>query len=196
VVEQNETMSKITDTTLELASIVAANVTRRRIARGWSMGELAKASGVGKSTLSMIEAGSANPSMETLVHLSTALGVPFGDLVTAAGASLDVLRFGEGPQIESAGGSFRGQLLRSTGRRMTSELYSFVVEAGSVYEAEPHPLGVIETIVCTQGRIRVGPIDQPVVLKAGDRVTFAADVAHSYEAIRTRACVVLTLEYP
>jgi transcriptional regulator with XRE-family HTH domain len=189
-------MAKTSDSALELAATVAANVARRRAARGWSMGDLARVSGVAKSTLSMIEAGSANPSMETLVHLSTALGVPFSELVLPGDAGVSVVRSGEGPMIESAGGTFRGRLLRSTGRRVTAELYRFAVEPGDVYCAEPHPLGVIETVLCTQGRIRVGPIDQLIELRAGDSVTFPADHAHSYEAIRTRALVVLTLEYP
>jgi transcriptional regulator with XRE-family HTH domain len=182
--------------TRQLAELVAANVARWRASRGWSMGDLAKASGIAKSTLSAIEAGAANPSMETLLHLSTALGVPFGELVTTGPPRLDVLRAGNGPQIESAGGSFRGSLLRSSGRRVTVELYAFDVVQGRRYRAVPHPDGVVETIVCTAGRVLVGPVDETVELGRGDRVTFAADVPHVYEALRATTSVVLTLEYP
>jgi transcriptional regulator with XRE-family HTH domain len=59
----------------DLAALVALNVRRHRERRRLSLSELASAAGVGKSTLSQIESSKANPSMETLWAIATALAV-------------------------------------------------------------------------------------------------------------------------
>ena len=48
--------------------------------------------------------------------------------------------------------------------------------------SEPHLPGVEELIVCTAGRLRVGPAGEEVELAPGDAVWFASDVAHTYAA--------------
>ncbi|MFL6110100.1 MAG: helix-turn-helix domain-containing protein, partial [Catenulispora sp.] len=63
-----------------LATIAAA-VRRERERVGVSIAELARRAGVAKSTLSQLEAGAGNPSIETLWSLGVALGVPFSRLV-------------------------------------------------------------------------------------------------------------------
>ncbi|NED68191.1 helix-turn-helix transcriptional regulator, partial [Streptomyces sp. SID10244] len=45
--------------------IVAASLKRERTRAGLSIGELARRAGVGKSTLSQLESGDGNPSVET-----------------------------------------------------------------------------------------------------------------------------------
>ena len=69
----------------DLMPVVAANLRRLRGEQGRSLSELARASGIAKATLSALEAGRGNPTIETLSSLATALGVPFGDLL-AGGA--------------------------------------------------------------------------------------------------------------
>jgi transcriptional regulator with XRE-family HTH domain len=48
---------------------------------GLSLTELARRAGIAKSTLSQLESGAGNPSVETLWALAVALGVPFSRLV-------------------------------------------------------------------------------------------------------------------
>src|SRR3954470_10217648 len=76
---------------------LAANLRRLRIAARTSLSELARATGVGKATLSAIENGHANPTVETLAALAAALGVPLVDLLAvAAPAPVTVVRAGQG----------------------------------------------------------------------------------------------------
>ncbi|MEM8905663.1 MAG: XRE family transcriptional regulator [Actinomycetota bacterium] len=183
-----------TDAT-EMVAVVGANIRRLRERAGWSLGELARRSDVGKSTLSQLEAGQGNPGVETLVSITAAFGIPFGELVVEARPEIDVLAAGEGPLIESSDRTFRARLLQSTGRRGVAELYEYSLRAGAVYEAEPHPRGVVETAVCLTGRVRVGP-PPGVELGPGDRATFPADQAHAYEALDGDATLVGLLDYP
>lgn len=61
---------------MKTRTIVAENVKRLRLARQWSQDELSDASGVGQTTISSVERhASKAPTLDTLVHLSRALGV-------------------------------------------------------------------------------------------------------------------------
>ena len=49
-----------------------------RLARGWSLSQLAAAAGSAKSNLSRLEQGNGNPTLDTIWRLAVQLGVPFG----------------------------------------------------------------------------------------------------------------------
>ena len=56
---------------------IAASIRTERERAGLSLSELARNAGIAKSTLSQLESGAGNPSLETLWALSVALEVPF-----------------------------------------------------------------------------------------------------------------------
>src|SRR3954453_13371175 len=100
---------------------LAANVRRLRGAARVSLSELARATGVGKATLSAIENGRGNPTVETLAALADALGVPVVDLLAAPRpAPVTVVRAGRGERVgdgvERLGrvADGRGELQRAT----------------------------------------------------------------------------------
>ena len=76
---------KLNDTFSMLASrpqdVLAANLRRLRIARRLSLSELARATGMSKATLSSVESGRSNPTVETLAALAAALRVSLGELL-------------------------------------------------------------------------------------------------------------------
>ena len=76
--------------------------------QGRSLSELARASGIAKATLSALEAGRGNPTIETLSSLATALGVPFGDLL-AGGAPepVHVVHAAEGTTVPGTANTLR-----------------------------------------------------------------------------------------
>jgi transcriptional regulator with XRE-family HTH domain len=187
-------MSQV-DSGTQLVGVVGDNILRLRRETGWSIGELARRAGVGKATVSGLEAGEGNPSIETLVSISVAFGVPFSALITARRGAVDVIRAGEAPRTVTSDGLFSSELQWSTGRVSECELYTFEIRSGGVYTAEPHPPGVVETMVCTSGRVRVGPVGFEVELVAGDRATFPGDQPHTYEALTDTAELAAVLGY-
>src|SRR3954451_9630370 len=86
----------------ELNAIVAATLTRLRPRETLSLGALATRSGVGKATLSRLEAGQGNPTIETLYALADALSVSLGDLVSDASGLALHLRASDAPELEGA----------------------------------------------------------------------------------------------
>lgn len=179
-----------------LAAVVAANVRRHRVRRRLSLSELAALAGVGKSTLSQIESGRANPSMETLWAIATALATPFGELVSPHAPEVRVVRGGEGVRVHAEGAPFLVRLLASPGRRGASEVYAIEADPGEPRRADPHPVGVLEHLLVTAGALEAGPLDSPVTLGPGDLATFPADVPHAYRALEPGTAAVLVMDYP
>jgi transcriptional regulator with XRE-family HTH domain len=179
----------------ELRARVARSVRELRGRSGQSLAEVAAAAGIGKSTLHAIEAGEANPGIETLWSLAGALGVTFGDLLDPPGPTIRVVRAGEGPRVEAESSRMRAHLLATTAHRARVEVYSLALEPGGERGAAPHAPGTVEHVLVTHGSLRVGPADNDTELHAGDLASFPADVEHVYEAVEADTRAVLFIEY-
>ncbi len=175
---------------------VAANVRALRMQADMTLADLASEAGLGKSTLAQLESGKGNPSVETLWAIAAALQVPFARIVDEAQPSLRVVRAADVPPMHSAETpGWAGRLLTASHGRGTFDLYALDLEQGAVRHADAHHAGVLEHLVVVVGRLRAGPQDGPVLLEAGDLITFGADVPHIYEALETTHCVLL-MAYP
>jgi transcriptional regulator with XRE-family HTH domain len=161
------------------AQTLARSLKRRRLERALSLSELARRSGVSKATLSALERGIGNPSVDTVWALAQALSIPFGDLFEDA---------------EEEG--FRGRRLLTRHRRGALELYVLDIERGTRREAAAHSPGVIEHVIVIDGTAEVGPIDEPTQLQAGDCITFAADLPHLYRAVDGATRLLSLTDYP
>src|SRR5262245_63937220 len=103
--------------------VIAFSLRRERERAGLSLSELAKRAGVAKSTLSQLEAGTGNPSVETLWALGVALDVPFSRLVEAPRQTVRVVRAGEGPVTYSEQANYAATLLSSSPPRARRDVY-------------------------------------------------------------------------
>ncbi|GAA3846412.1 hypothetical protein GCM10022626_14270 [[Pseudomonas] carboxydohydrogena] len=65
--------------------ILARNLRRLRLERGWSQDDLAAEADVRQALVSAIEVETANPTLETLDRVATALGVELAKLLEKSG---------------------------------------------------------------------------------------------------------------
>lgn len=175
--------------------IIAGSLRRERDRAGVSLSELAKRAGVAKSTLSQLEAGTGNPSVETLWALAVALGVPFTRLVEPPPPQVRIIRSGRAPVLRSAESPFAAALLSSCPAGARRDLYLLDLEPGEARHADPHIRGTVEHVIVQTGRVRAGPEDSPVELDPGDYVSFSGEVAHLYEALAPETTAVLVMEH-
>jgi transcriptional regulator with XRE-family HTH domain len=167
-----------------LADRVGRVIRGHRAAQDWSLGDLARASGLSKTILARIEAGEGNPSLETLWRISRALRVPLGAVLgEEEGPRLRVIRHGAGEELHAESG-MSAWLLHADGRERRTEVFELQFAAGVEQRAESHLPGTEELVVCTRGRLRVGPAGDEIELGAGDAIWFAADVPHGYAGVR------------
>ena len=177
-----------------LATIAAA-LRRERARAGISLAELARRAGLAKSTLSQLEAGNGNPSVETLWSLGVALGVPFSRLVEPPAPVFRVIRAEERPAVPSDQAASLGTLLSAGAAHHRRDLYVITMEPGAVRHAEAHLPGSIEHVVVAAGRLRTGPETEPVELAVGDYAAFPGDVPHLYEALAPGTWLTLVMEH-
>jgi XRE family transcriptional regulator, regulator of sulfur utilization len=168
-----------------LSGRIGKAVRELRLGQRWSLGELARTSGLSKTILARIERGEGNPSVETLWRVSRALKVPLGTLLSPPSRRPRVrairARSGEPLNSESGMGAW---LLHAAAEEHRAELFDIELPRGVDQATDGHLPGTEELIFCVRGRVRVGPYDQEVELGPGDAVWFTADVAHHYAALR------------
>ncbi|WP_141325573.1 helix-turn-helix domain-containing protein [Myxococcus sp. AB025B] len=174
---------------------IAVALRRERERADMSLSELARRADISKSTLSQLESGAGNPSIETLWALAVALGVPFSRLVDPPAREVRVIRAGEGAAIRSEQAHFTGIMLSACPPGARRDLYVITLEPGSARHAQAHIPGSVEHLIVSKGRLRAGPSDHPVELAPGDYATFPGDVPHLYEALAPHTVAVMVMEH-
>lgn len=164
-----------------LTHAIGLRVKRERTARGWTLDQLAERSGVSRRMIVNVEQAAANPSLETLLRISDALGMGLPALVEPpAPKTAKVTRAGEGATLwKGAHGGF-GMLLAGTEPPNVVELWDWVLAPGDRYESDPHAVGTRELLRVTEGAVTVSAGGDVYELTTGDAVSFFADVAHTY----------------
>ena len=184
-------MSEESTTKAPLGAI-AASLRRHREAAGLSLTELARRAGVAKSTLSQLESGQGNPSVETLWALCVALGVPFSSLLDPPRPRVQVIRAGDGVgTIAAAEANYRATLLSACPPTARRDIFRIDAEPGAGRRSEPHMPGVVEHVVLMTGRALVGLTEEPIELAPGDYLVYPGDLPHVFEALEPGTQAVL-----
>jgi XRE family transcriptional regulator, regulator of sulfur utilization len=165
----------------QLGRRVAENLRQRRKARGLSLDDLARASGVSRAALSQIETCKSNPTVGVLWKIAVGLGVPISELIGAPRSGAVVLRRHDGQLLRSADGKFESRPLAPAGASPLVELYELRLAARATHASEPHAPGTHELLVVLSGQLRMRVHDETYDLGAGDSIAFAADRPHAYE---------------
>ncbi|MFF8828732.1 helix-turn-helix domain-containing protein [Streptomyces sp. NPDC015131] len=168
-----------------LADQVGHRVRELRKEQGVSLSELARRSAIGKGTLSELESGRRNPTLETLYALTRALGVPLSGVLSAA----DPARI-SGEAVDAV------LMDRTEDADAVTEVFRIRIRADALQESAAHAPGTEERIVVLTGTARVGPASSPLLLHAGEQTAWPADVPHVYEAPSGDAEAVLFVRYP
>jgi transcriptional regulator with XRE-family HTH domain len=170
----------------DLSASVGERIRDLRTQRGITLTALAAATRLGKGTLSELERGQRNPTLDTLFAIATALSVPLGNLL--------VKDLGTGPHAR--GQSIDAELIGQwTELAEVVEVYRMTVSQGRRQSAS-HASGVVESITVVSGEIAVGANDDPAHLVGGQSHTFAGDQDHFYEGLAQRSSTVLVMRYP
>lgn len=175
-------------------NLIASAIRREREAAGVSLSALATKANLAKSTLSQLEAGKGNPSIETLWAIASALEIPFSFLFEDASSHSQLIRAGEGVQLSSDSSDFSTVLLDRCPPGRRRDLYRITLRHGSVRNSEPHSRGTVEHVMVISGSVNLGPAGSTVNLGVGDYFRYAADIPHSYAALSESAVFLLAIE--
>lgn len=177
-------------------ALIAASIRHERERAGLSLSELARRAGIAKSTLSHLETGTGNPSVETLWALSSALGLPFSRLIDPPRPRTQVIRAGQGPTTRSEQTDYTATLLASCPPGARRDLYRIRAQPGEPHISRAHTPHTSEHVLLSTGRALVGPADEPVELGPGDFISYPGDTAHLFHALEPDTTAVVAMEHP
>lgn len=166
--------------------------------RGMSVSALARLAEVSKSTVSELERGHGNPSLDTLWSLAKSLNISLGALFISPSGRRDaeLCRLVDAPVIASDGHQFIAQLMAGWMPHGEVELSVVTLAPGAERNSAGNAPDVIERVVCASGQVEVGPAGREQVLEEGDMLTFRADQPHVYRAGEQGGRLVVVQQYP
>lgn len=179
-------------------AVVASNLHKWRQRRGLSVSALAREAGVSKSTISELERGTSNPSLDTLWAIAKSLKVSLGDFFVAIDHDREphVRRFRDAPSLTKEGGAHQAKLLLGWLASGQIEIAFVSLESGARRNSPGNAPGVVERVVCVTGQVQVGPTEHYATLDVGDLITFSADQPHFYHAPDGPGELVVVQQYP
>ena len=168
-----------------------------------TLSALAEQAGVAKSTVSLIERGQGNPSIDTVWALAAALGVPFASLfhddpptddVTVVRGNDNSLIATDQAGLETDGLVIRHLLTRTGGALI--EIYTLTLDEGAVRHAGAHVNGLFEHLTISAGTVEISADSFCEVVGEGDLISFRADRPHTYRVLNGPVRFVSVHEYP
>ena len=174
--------------------LLSTAIRRERERLGLSVTELARRAGIAKSTLSQLETGNGNPSLETLWALAMALDVPVSRLISQPRQHVQVIRANEGVTTVSEHANYAATLLATCPPGPQRGISRLSGQPGQTPTSPPHLAGTIEHVIISSGRALVGPKDQAVELSPGDYISYSADREHIFEALAADTTAVMLIE--
>ena len=174
---------------------LAANVRRLRVARHLSLSQLARETSTSKATLSAIERGRGNPTVDTLTLLAAALRVPVAELLAEPTAGeMRIVRGSQTAPWPPAAGIGRRPLEEIVELRGDLALAELALPPECTHEPRVGPSGSRAAVLVLRGKLIAGPAERISELASGDYASFPADVPCVYETRRGPARALL-IEY-
>lgn len=174
-------------------------VKKLRTDRGWSLEELATASGVSRSMLSEIEREKANPTLTVTFRIARAFGLTLQELIESAETSaskIQVIRASDRAQVYRSDKQCEIRTLSPLNLEKDVEFYELTLRPGGALRSQPHFEGTREFLTVEEGGVRIESGTDTDELAKGDSGTYRADVPHAIiNTGRAEALVFLVVIY-
>lgn len=167
-------------------------VKKLRADRGWSLEELATASGVSRSMLSEIERERANPTLSVTYRIARAFDLSLPDLIGSEDSisTIQTIRANDRDQVFRSDKKCQIRTLSPLNLEKDVEFYELRLPLGGELRSQPHIAGTREFLTVEEGLVDLRSADFCESLGKGDSATYRADVAHSITNSGKRAAVL------
>jgi transcriptional regulator with XRE-family HTH domain len=175
---------------------LAANMRRLRVARHLSLSQLARDTSTSKATLSAIERGRGNPTVDTLSLLAGALRVSIAELLTEPPAGeMRIVRSSQAAPWPPTDIGWRllEEVLELRGNLALAEL---TLPPECTHAPQVRPSGSRAAVLVLRGKLIAGPAERISELAGGDYASFPTDAPCVYETRRGPARALLIEHTP
>jgi len=156
---------------------LGARLRRSRKARGLSLEDVARAAGLTRSFLSLVERDQTAPSVASLIRICETLDIRVGSLFDSPRTAL--VRADLRPQINFGGQGVTEYLLTPANSRLQI-LHSYIEPSGGGGE-EPYTLaGEAEFALVLEGRLEIEVGGTRYELGVNDSLSFSPDTPHTW----------------
>jgi transcriptional regulator with XRE-family HTH domain len=168
-----------------ITSRMCERLRRLRRQRGWTLVQLAAASGVSRSMLSQIERGKANPTLAVAFRIARAFDRSLGELVDEPRnkSIISIIRAADPAYQFRSDRACRIRTLYPMQLEKDVELYEVWLAAGEVLKSAAHFAGTRELLTVDKGEVAVTSAKQRCEVRCGDSAHYPADVPHAIEYI-------------
>lgn len=176
---------------------VGSRIRALREAMDLSLRDLAERSGVSAPMLSQVERGETSPTLQVAGRIASGLDLTLSQLLRLdEGGSVTIVRAGEGRTGGRRGGH-RFEILTAPLPGQRAELSRHELDAGAstggAGDPPIHEPGSRETALVVEGDVVLHIDGEVHELRAGDCVTFDADLSHHFENPGPDAAVLLAV---
>ncbi len=159
-----------------------------------SLSELARRAGIGKSTMSGLETGAGNPSIETMWALASALNVPLARLLDPPQHVVALMHAKDLPSLPSMSSNYAATLLSAAPAHSRRDIYLIRAEPGEPRDSQPHPPGTVEHVIMGSGSARIEVVGESYELHVGDYLTYPGDQPHLFTALEPGTTATFVVE--
>ena len=174
----------------ETAGNLGENVRELREARSLSQAQISKVAGIPRATWANLESGAANPTLQVLLRVASALQVRLDELLVPPRRSAKLHRVDSLP-VRSRGAVRIRRLLPEPLAGLEIERLS--LPPGSSFSGVPHTPGTREYLTCEEGEVELRVAGEAFVVRAGDVVGFAGDQRHGYRNPGSKSAVAYSV---
>lgn len=163
---------------------IGARLRALRTSRGWTLEDLASRADMSTSTLSRLESGKRQASLELLVPLTRQLGISLDNLVTPTAPD---------PRIRRRAIRRNGMTIAPLAPKGAPIATYKITYPPVANPPEPRVHDGYEWLYVLSGRLRLLLGDQDLVLTHGEAAEFDTRVPHSMSAVGKRPAQVLSI---
>jgi transcriptional regulator with XRE-family HTH domain len=178
---------EIAETTANTLAAIGLRIRELRQSRALTLQELAEASGLSTSMLSLVERGRASPSIGSLIVIASALGVSMSDLLVSDAGSEEkvVVRASEARVVETASHVVRRLMREDRSRGVSVAVNEYAPHTGSAEHPITHD--GFEYGFVLQGELTVELDGSKHVLRQGDLIAYSSRRKHKiWNHVRTK----------
>jgi len=171
---------------------ISENVRSIRKRKGWTLEQLAAASGVSRSMLSQIERNRANPTVASVYRIAQAFGLSLSAMVEDAedADGIEIVRGSDRTYHYRLDRKCRWRTLSPLHLEKDLEFHELQLKPGGVLRSSAHFKGTREFLTVERGEVRVTTGDQSCELAKGDSAYYPADRSHTVLNIGTDDAVM------
>lgn len=176
-------------------STLGSNIREHRKRKGFTINDVAIATGLTGSYISQVERATITPSLKSLVKISEALDIPLISFFDASQNKKPVTRKGKRKHILLPNSNIQYELLSPSFNFNIEFLLGFIEpEQGSTEEFVSHHGE--ECVYVLNGKLQVDIGEESFIIEEGDSIQFSADIEHRLTNAGKDTVIMVIAESP